>query len=152
MIDVIWDSSFVVALIDEKDQWHRQATGLHDALKRVDAQAIYFDCVLNETVSVIGKRLERRGHSESFDAVLTAVQRVMPVEQITWIYSEIQWWLAAMLELMRQHQGKLSFHDALIVLAAKELGVRYIVSFDADFDEVEGIRRIKDPSDLNQPE
>jgi len=39
----------------------------------------------------------------------------------------------------------LNFHDALMVLAAREMDIPHIVSFDQDFDEVEGIERIGKP-------
>lgn len=148
MIEVILDSSYVVAFIDAEDRWHQQASSVHDALKNRDALAIYFDCVLNETLSVIGKQLEQRGKSEGFGDVLTEVQQFLLLEHITWIYPEAKRWFPTVLALMQAHRGKLNFHDALIVLAAKEMGVRHIVSFDADFDEVEGIQSVRAASDL----
>jgi len=38
-----------------------------------------------------------------------------------------------------------NFLVALMVLAAREMGIPHIVSFDQDFDEVEGIDRIGRP-------
>jgi predicted nucleic acid-binding protein len=40
---------------------------------------------------------------------------------------------------------KKNSHDALMVLAAREMGIPHIVSFDQDFDEVDGIERIGKP-------
>jgi predicted nucleic acid-binding protein len=41
--------------------------------------------------------------------------------------------------------SKINFHDALMVLAAREMGISHIVSFDQDFDDVEEIDRISRP-------
>lgn len=49
-----------------------------------------------------------------------------------------------MLELIKNHKGKLNFHDALIALIAQENGLRYIASFDEDFDSIDWLSRIKD--------
>ena len=49
----------------------------------------------------------------------------------------------AILNLVRAHKGKLNFHDALIALVSKEMGIKYIVSFDKDFDEIEWLKRVE---------
>lgn len=151
MIEVILDSSYMVALIDTQDRWHQQAVRVREALKTWNAETAYFDCVMNETISVIGKRLEQRRQSGAFSQMLTQLQQQVPMEQITWLYPDAKRWYPDLLALMEVHEGRLNFHDALIVTAAKEMGIRYIVSFDADYDEVQELQRIKAPSDL-QPE
>ena len=47
------DSNVLVALVDVRDKWHGQAKALLDALKEGAVNVIYFDCVLNETISVL---------------------------------------------------------------------------------------------------
>jgi len=44
--------------------------------------------------------------------------------------------------------GELNFHDSLIIIAAREYDMKYIASFDEDFDEVEGLVRIKSKNSL----
>jgi len=41
----------------------------------------------------------------------------------------------AILRLVEDTGGELNFNDALIVIGAREEGIRKIVSFDSDFDE-----------------
>ncbi len=53
---------------------------------------------------------------------------------------------------MREYSGKLNFHDALVLLAAREMGLNYIVSFDEDFDQIAWLVRIKDGTDLKEIE
>jgi predicted nucleic acid-binding protein len=50
------DTSLLVALIDSKDKWHTPAVALSEAARQVEAEVIYFDCVLNETISVLARR------------------------------------------------------------------------------------------------
>jgi predicted nucleic acid-binding protein len=151
MVEVILDASYVVAVIDTQDRWHQQAVRIREALKTLGAETVYFDCVINETLSVIGKPLEHRRQSGAFSQMLSQLQQLVPMEQITWLYPDAKRWYPDLLALMEVHEGRLNFHDALIVTAAKEMGIRCIVSFDADYDEVQELQRIKAPSDL-QPE
>jgi predicted nucleic acid-binding protein len=58
MIKAIADSSFIIALVDKKDKWREQALPLQNALRKENAELIYLDCIINETISVVGRRLE----------------------------------------------------------------------------------------------
>lgn len=60
MSDIIADSSFLLALFDDKDKWHSQASAIKSEIQRRKWSLIYFDCVITETVSVLARRLERR--------------------------------------------------------------------------------------------
>jgi len=55
---------------------------------------------------------------------------------------------AQIIALIRSSSGALNFNDALIALACRERGIEAIVSFDEDFDQVEGLRRLARPEDL----
>lgn len=79
---------------------------------------------------------------------------MIPERSITWISVAVQRLFQEVVELCRSHQGKLNFHDALMALACQELGIRFILSFDEDFDEVVWLTRIADPEEaqkLRQP-
>jgi predicted nucleic acid-binding protein len=143
---VLVDTNVLVALIDEKDKWHSLATEIRDLLKSQNAALIFCDCVVNETVAVIGRRLEEKGLSEEFPAVLTRLELLITPQNITWTYSEIKRLYQSILNLIREHKGKLNFHDSLIVLIAKETDTQYIASFDADFDIFPWLKRIKNHS------
>ena len=52
------------------------------------------------------------------------------------------------LDLIGQHRGRLNFHDALLALEARELGIPYIASFDSDFDAIPWLTRISSPEEL----
>jgi predicted nucleic acid-binding protein len=57
MTKAILDSNFLVALIDEKDKWTKTAISIQKALKKKKARLVYLDCAVNETISVIARRL-----------------------------------------------------------------------------------------------
>ena len=141
---VIYDANFLVALIAEFDKWHSEATHLHALIKSGGWDIVYFDCVANEVISVLGRRYKERGRPHEFEEVLRKFEVLIPKKDLTWIYPDVERTYDKILDVMKRSLGKLNFHDALITLATEELGVKYIVSFDEDFDEVDGLIRIKD--------
>ena len=148
MTKAIVDSNFIIALVDKKDKWREQALPLQNALRKENAELIYLDCIINETISVVGRRLEEKGRSDEFETVLENIEQIVPPENITWIYPEVRRLYREILNLVKAYNGSLNFHDALIIVAAKEMKTLSIISFDKDFDQVEGVTRIKRPSDL----
>lgn len=57
------DANVIVALVDAHDKWHHSAIVLRDALLNAGAQLVYFDCVINEAIGVIGRRTEEQKRS-----------------------------------------------------------------------------------------
>ena len=145
MTKAILDSSFLVALIDEKDRWRNTAVLIQKALKKKKARLVYLDCAVNEMISVIARRLEEKGRSQEFTSALQKMEQAIPAKRITWMYPEVRRLYPEILIVIKEHEGKLNFHDALMVIAAREMDIPHIVSFDQDFDEVEGIERIGKP-------
>jgi len=145
MTKAILDSSFLVALIDEKDKWRNTAVLIQKTLKKKKARLVYLDCAVNEMISVIARRLEEKGRSQEFTSALQKMEQAIPAKRITWMYPEVRRLYPEILIVIKEHEGKLNFHDALMVIAAREMDIPHIVSFDQDFDEVEGIERIGKP-------
>ncbi|MCC9079048.1 type II toxin-antitoxin system VapC family toxin [Litorilinea aerophila] len=143
------DSNVLVALIDRQDKWHRQAQALLAALKTEGASLVYFDCVLNETISVMARRAQEQRRSAEFSMLLDELLRRVPEDAVTWISVDTQRLFNRVIELIRNTGGALNFHDALIVLACQELGIEAIASFDGDFDLVTGLLRISDSSGVS---
>ena len=50
-MDVIIDSSVLVALLVPNDIWHSQAVALWDAVTAAGHSGVYLDCVADETIS-----------------------------------------------------------------------------------------------------
>jgi len=138
---VVLDTSVLVALVDARDKWHSAATTLKAALKAERVGLVYFDPVINETVSVIARRLQEQRRAEQFEALLDIVEDLAPPEQLTWVSGMAQRLYPQIMALVREHVGVLNFHDALIALACRELGLQEIASFDGGFDRVIWLKR-----------
>lgn len=142
------DANILVALVDSRDKWHASARAIRDALKVTEANLVYFDSVVNETISVLARRAQEQGRIHQFPTLMDALMHQVPVEIITWLSSETQRLYSQVIELVRNTSGRLNFHDALIALGCRELGIDAIVSFDEDFDQVAWLTRIQAPDDL----
>ncbi len=143
-IPVVIDANVLVALTDAHDKWHPVAVTLRDALLAVNAPLVYFDCVVNEAIGVIGRRAEEQKRSGQFGSLLDELASLAPAAQITWISVAGQRLYEQVLRLCRDHGGRLNFNDALIALVCQELDLGWILSFDGDFDEIEWLSRVAD--------
>jgi predicted nucleic acid-binding protein len=143
MNEVIIDANFLVALMDERDIWHPKAVTIVNALRAKEAKAVYLDCVLNEVISVLGRRFEERGRTNEFSEVLKKLKILVPERLITWVYPRVPELYNEILNLIDEHNGRLNFHDALIALTSKEMVIENIVSFDSDFDELAWLKRVE---------
>ena len=145
---IILDTNFLLALVDEKDKWRSMARATFDALKNKGLHGIVFDCVANELVSVIGKRLEEAGRSGEFNDVIQRAFPYISIDKIVRTYPLLDEFYEDTLNIVMSHSGKLNFHDALIAIAAREYEIVHILSFDEDFDGIKWLVRIKDINDL----
>jgi predicted nucleic acid-binding protein len=136
MTTAVVDTSVVVALADAHDKWHTHAVALRDALLSSKVALLYFDCVINEAIGVIGRRAEEQRRSEQFEFLLDGLIKLIPARAITWISGTGERLLPEILAMCRQHQGKLNYH---------EQNLSVIVSFDGDFDDVPWLERIFEP-------
>jgi len=140
------DTNVLVALVDSHDKWHARAIALRDALKAEEVDVVYFDPVINEAVSVLARRSEEQKRSEQFGDLLNTLMQQVSVQNVTWLSSETLRLYEDVLDLVRRTSGRMNFHDALIALGCKELGIQTIVSFDKDFDEVDWLTRVDTPT------
>lgn len=142
------DTNFIVALLDRKDSLHRRAAGLNEHLIRNSAEIFYADCVINEVVSVLLRRLREQRRMEEIEALLELIDRRFPPASLTWTYPGIEEEWVSVLDTIRVTGGKLNFHDALLSRAAADLGIPAIISFDANLDELTTWKRISQPKDI----
>lgn len=147
-VRVALDANVLVALVDSRDKWHPLAVALRDVLMDQHMSLIYFDCVVNETVGVIARRAEEQRRSEQFGELLDDLSRYIPSAYITWISREGERLHHQVLTMCRSHGGRLNYNDALMALFCREQGVRWLVSFDRDFDEVAWLERLSDPEQV----
>ncbi len=147
MNKVIFDTSFIVGFIDEQDIWHKQASLINEKILLGEFNEVVFDCVINETISVLTKRQFERKKRDKTVGLINRLLKHIPKENITWVYPEIERLYDNIIKTVKVTNGILNFHDALIVEASNELEIPYIVSFDKGFDKTE-LTRIKDAEDI----
>src|SRR3990167_5498161 len=98
-IMVVVDANVVVALVDDRDRWYSTAVALRDALVSVGVRLVYLDCVVNEAISVIGRRTEEQQRSDQFERLLDKLTAAVPTENVTWIAQDSQRLFSHILEL-----------------------------------------------------
>jgi len=72
------DTNVLVALVDRHDNWHSRALKLREALKVEAVPLVYFDLVLNETISVLARRGHEQRRADQFPALLNVLEAQVP--------------------------------------------------------------------------
>jgi predicted nucleic acid-binding protein len=146
--DIVIDTNALVAQVDARDKWHSKVQVISSKLKISGYTSVYFDCIMNETISILARRTEEQGRPDEFNSALSNLKKKVPKQLITWVSQETQRLYDDIVALVEQTIGKLNFHDALIALCCKELDIKFILSFDKDFDDIDWLTRIADESDI----
>ena len=137
------DSNVLIAHVNTNDSLHKAALALVEMAAQAKIEVVYFDCVVAESLSVIARRLEEKKRMNEFGALADRLFEIAPEESLEWLFPEVPRLFDAVTKLVRQTSGKLNFNDALIVTACRELGIDTILSFDADFDTIADLTRLK---------
>ena len=127
---IVGDSSYFVALADRKDRWHQNALRLR---KDVPSEFLVSDLTVAETVTIIGAR-------SGGGAAQTLYEFFVDECDMAFVTGEL------LQEAMGHHllyDGVLSVADCVSVTLMSRRNIQDIVSFDADFDRVRGIHRIR---------
>lgn len=72
-----------------------------------------------------------------------------PMDDILWVLPDVPVLYTEIVEMVLTSRGGLNFNDALIALSCRKRGIPYVASFDRDFDQIEWLRRVAEPGDLN---
>ena len=139
------DTNVLVALVDTRDTWHASAQAVREALKTTATSLVYCDTVLNEAISVLARRAHEQRRADQFVGLVHTLLHEVPTDIIVWLSSETQRLYDQVLELVQSTSGALNFHDALIALGCRLLGIEVIASFDLDFDQVAWLTRVDTP-------
>jgi len=124
------DASFFIAAINKNDQWHEKAGEILPIIKK--EEKVTSGLILSESVTLIGSFYGGKTGLKLFDYILDN-------HEVRYVDKELS--LSAM-ETFLKFDGTLSFADSVSVELMKNLGIERIVSFDSDFDKVDGIMRI----------
>lgn len=145
---VVVDTNALVAIYDCRDKWHQKAVEIFSKLESGNFTSVYFDCVMNESISVLARRTEEQNRADDFQNALEYLLNQIPEEMIEWVSKETQRLYQEVVSLVRDTDGELNFHDALIAIRCRELKIKLIFSFDRDFDRVEWLYRIGELNDI----
>lgn len=124
------DSSYLIALIVEKDQWHEDAVKLLDRLKSEDK--IITEPMIIESLNLIGSC---HGGKVGYMTFKYIKDNFTIFKSDTLLEESLRYYL--------QFNGTLSLADCTAIHAMKENNIHEILSFDDDFDKVDGILRIQ---------
>jgi len=139
---VLVDTSFIVAFMDKKDRHYKKALKIQGEIEKVGVELVCMDCVVNEVYSVMARKLIERGMSGEFSKVADLIGDFLESIDVVSAYRYLPKLHSEVVNLMKQTEGRLNYHDALIALCCRQEGINKIVSLDSDFDEVEWLKRI----------
>jgi len=124
------DTSYFVALADRRDRWHRDSLRVKSLIPQ---EFVVSDLVLAEAVTLVGARLGGSQARVLYRYFLDACDVVFTDKGL-------------LEEAMTSHlhyAGRLSVADCASLAIMTRRGIGEIVSFDADFDRVKGIVRVR---------
>lgn len=123
------DTVFIVALFVSNDQWHEQAVEIYQQIK--DKKLVISKLVIAETVTILKNELKTKDIHE----IYMNIPNFFDVVDDNLNYNEA-------MDGFVKYDSTISFFDAMYVAIMKKEKIIKIVSFDDDFDKVDGIVRI----------
>ena len=127
------DTGFFIALTRENDERHSRANEIERELAERGEAMFFTESVLGEFASSIAR------HDNPKLAHFKAEQLLQSQRLSVVLSTEAE--VAEALSLLGQYRFS-SYADAISVSVMKSRGIKRIVSFDAEFDRVPGIKRI----------
>lgn len=137
------DANVLIADLDEQDSLHKKVRTL---LQEIDssgkARIFVSDVIVNEALSVLGKRCESRNDAKKFQILVDALHDNLRKNHVPvlCLYEIAVKNFQKIIGIMRASQGHLNFHDALIALFLKEVPNVTLLTFDQDFKRVPGLK------------
>jgi len=128
---IFLDSSFVIALADADDQYHERAVKILPAL---GLDRLISDLVISESVTAVGARLGSKAARVVFES-LAYDSATKTVFSSKGLYERA-------MSVYTKYDGRLSFADSVTVRLIYDQKIKQIVSFDSDFDRVDGLTRV----------
>lgn len=124
------DASFLVALLDEEDQWHARARAAAPALMKLRPWRTHA-LALGEVVAIVGSRRGGKPARSAYEMIRDTMEVRTPT------LADLD---DAMVHVLR-HDGDLSLSDALFLAYAARDDEGAILTFDAGFDRT-GLTRL----------
>jgi predicted nucleic acid-binding protein len=148
MKSIVVDTSFLVALVDQKDSLHRTARAVDQSLPS-EIVRVFPDIVVMEALSVLARRTEeRKQKSRPFPEILDNIRKIIPDESITWLSPDIPLIYSKFIEMLRQYEGRPNVNDCILARHLIQSKIGFLLSFDSDFDALPQIVRISESKDF----
>lgn len=127
---IVVDSNYMIALLNDKDKNHHNAKKL---AHRIDNEKKIMPLLmLSEAVTSIESRKKGKIAKLLYDTLIDNFEIYYPNP------NEIE----TAMQCVLKYDGTLALADCLAVTIMKQKGITEIVSFDDNFDKVEGIIRV----------
>lgn len=124
------DASFFIAAINKKDQWHGKAGKILPIIR--NEEKITSGLILSESVTLAGSLFGGKTGLKLFNYILDN-------HEVRYVDKELSF---NSMNTFLKYDGTLSFADSVSVEIMRDLQIERMVSFDSDFDKVDGIMRI----------
>lgn len=124
------DSSYFIAIVDKRDQWHKKALKLSNNFKNKSVVVSSF--IISEVITEIGKRSGGKAGYNLYNYFEDSCD-IVHIDKDR---------LAESMEVFLKYDGTLSLADASSIVVMDMLEIKEIVSFDSDFDKVSHVCRI----------
>ncbi|BBL61120.1 hypothetical protein MARBORIA2_13750 [Methanobrevibacter arboriphilus] len=124
------DASFIIGLMNKKDQWHDKALDLVDFCEK--KEKFTSNLVITEILNSVGTYIGGKGGKLLYDNLK---------DNYT-IYDENREIYDLAIYTFRHFNGNIGFADCVSIEIMKKHNINQIVSFDSDFDKIKGIKRI----------
>lgn len=124
------DSSYFIAIVDKRDQWHKKSLKLSNYFKNKSVVVSSF--IISEVITEIGKRSGGKAGYNLYNYFEDSCD-IVHIDKDR---------LAESMEVFLKYDGTLSLADASSIVVMDMLRIKEIVSFDSDFDKVSHLCRI----------
>mgnify|MGYP000943478534 CR=1 FL=1 len=124
------DASFFIAAANEDDQCHEKVSEILPTI--IKEEKATSELILSESVTLLGSLYGGKAGLKLFNYI---------IDNHVIQYADKEMCLDAM-ETFLKYDGTLSFADSISIEIMRNLEINEIVSFDSDFDKVDGIIRI----------
>lgn len=131
------DTSFILALILDSDSNHDKAKNLSYVLNE---ECYINNNVLNEVLTLTGRKLNINSAKELYYNLIDSFELLNEYDILN--YNSENFKIFETYVGTNSNKTKLSFTDSSIVLTMKSFKIKNLVSFDKEFEKVEGIKLI----------
>lgn len=133
------DTSFILALILDSDSNHDKAKNLSYILNE---ECYINNNVLNEVLTLTGMKLNINSAKELYYSIIDSFELLNEYDILN--YNSENFKIFETYIGVNSNKTKLSFTDSSIILTMKSFKINNLVSFDKEFEKIEGINLIKE--------